>query len=147
MRKTLAATLVLASLCLAVPAGAQSYRDRDPGPNSRNEQFYRNRDATQTELSAADDRLNRVYQRRISEAQRADRIAVRQRPRGWYGQEAALRSAERAWIAYRDADCRYAAQEETGTRIYGSVVRACLIDRTNDRIAVLQDARTQVSMR
>lgn len=147
MRKVLVAALAFAALSAAVPAGAQPRGDRNPGPDSRNDQFYRNRDATQAELSAADARLNRVYQRRIVEAQQADRIAVRQRPRGWYGQESALRAAERAWIAYRDADCRYAAQEEVGSRIYASVVRACLIDRTNDRIAVLQDARTQVSMR
>jgi uncharacterized protein YecT (DUF1311 family) len=149
MRKTFTAVLALAAFCIAAPlAVGQSSGDyRDPGQGSRNDQFYHNRDASQAELAQADARLNRVYQNRIADAQRADRIAVRQRPRGWYSQEAALRSAERAWIAYRDADCRYAAQDATGTRIYGSVVRACLIDRTNDRLAVLQDARTQFSQR
>ena len=163
MRTTFVAVLALAALSAAIPASAQSRGDRDrtdrgdrvdtrgdrnPGPDSRNDQFYRNRDATLQELNAADARLNRVYQRRIAEAQVADRRAMRgQRPRGWYGQEAALREAERVWIAYRDADCRYASQEEVGSRVYQSVVRACLIDRTNDRTAVLQDARTQLSMR
>ncbi len=163
MRRTVATLMTFAALAAAPFALAQSRgydRDQrppadrnydpgrnDPGPGSRNDQFYHNRDASQLELNEADARLNRVYQRRISEAQQADRIAIRQRPRGWYGQEAALRNAERAWIAYRDADCRYAGQSEIGSRIYTAVVRACLIDRTNDRLAVLQDARTQVSMR
>ncbi len=159
MRRTIATVLTFATLAAAPFAVAQSrgdYRDQrppqsdrsyDPGPGSRNDQFYHNRDASQLELNDADAHLNRVYQRRISEAQQADRIALRQRPRGWYGQEAALRNAERAWIAYRDADCRYASQSEVGSRIYGSVIRACLIDRTNDRTAVLQDARTQLSER
>lgn len=157
MRRTVATVLTLVALAGAPFALAQQRgdyhnpppqdRNFDPGPDTRNGQFYRNRDANAVEMAAADAQLNRVYQRRIADAQQADRIAVRQRPRGWYGQEAALRSAERAWIAYRDADCRYAAQSEVGSRIYPSVVRACLIDRINDRTAVLRDARTQVSER
>ena len=157
MRTTIATVLTLAALTASPFALAQDgYRDQrppqadrnfDPGPGSRNDQFYHHRDASQADLNAADASLNRVYQQRIADAQVADRIALRQRPRGWYGQEAALRSAERAWVAYRDADCRYAGQNVVGSRIYASVVRACLTDRTNDRTAVLQDARTQLSER
>ena len=155
MRKTFAVLLALAAL--SAPANAQQRGpdrgpgpgqqqqqhgpDRnDPGPGSRNDQFYHHRDASQADLNAADARLNRVYQQRITEAQFADRG---RHPRGWYGQEAALRAAERAWIAYRDADCRYAAQSQFGARAYQNVIRACLIDRTNERLATLQDARTQ----
>ncbi|MES1200466.1 MAG: lysozyme inhibitor LprI family protein [Pseudomonadota bacterium] len=138
MRQILTALAALAAVTALAPvASAQS----------RNDQFYHNRDASLGELRDADARLNRVYQRRISEAQRADRDARYRRPRGWYGQESALRNAERMWIAYRDADCRYAGQSEVGSRSYQFVVRACMIDRTNDRIAVLQDARTVLSER
>lgn len=156
MRKVLITLLAFSALSAAPFALAQSRGDRDqaqtqrnfdPGPGSRNDQFFHNRDASQAELNDTDARLNRVYQRRVADAQQADRTGRYGHPRGWYGQEAALRTAERTWIAYRDADCRYAAQSEIGARTYGSIMRACLIDRTNDRTAVLQDARTQLSER
>ena len=48
-----------------------------------------------------------------------------------------LRAAERAWIAYRDADCAYEAANDRGGSIAPMVTSMCLTARTRERIAVL----------
>ena len=175
MRKSIFAVLSVVALAVAVPAAAQQTdrdrrgedtqsRDRD-----RDNTEFRDRDrtgATQAQLAAADRRLNQIYQRRIVEARAADRANGRQngddrydrgregrpeerygRTRDWYSQEAALREAERNWIGYRDNDCRYIAQPDVGRRWYSGSLRSCLLDRTNERITILRDARMELSSR
>jgi len=175
MRKSVFAALSVIALAVAVPAAAQQ-PDRDRGSEDTQlrhrdgegaEVRDRGRDgASEADLAAADRRLNQVYQRRIIEARAADRASSRRngdyrnapdrenrpvdrygRPRGWYSQEAALREAERTWIAYRDNDCRYIAQPSVGRRWYSGALRSCLVERTNERIAILRDARMEVSLR
>ncbi len=175
MRKSIFAALSVVALTVALPAAAQQpdrdrrgedtqYRDRD-----RENDEFRNRDrngASQGELAAADRRLNQIYQRRIVEARAADRAYGRRsgddrydrdregrpddrygRTRDWYSQEAALREAERNWIAYRDNDCRYIAQPDVGRRWYAGSLRSCLLDRTNERIGILREVRMEMSSR
>lgn len=49
-----------------------------------------------------------------------------------------IRDAQRAWIAYRDADCRVAAQLAHPSRsgLWGS---QCLLDRTAERVIALRN--------
>jgi uncharacterized protein YecT (DUF1311 family) len=175
MRKTIFAVLSIVALTAALPAAAQhseqdrrgedtQSRDRD-----RDDDEFRDRGRTgvsQAELAAADRRLNQIYQRRIIEARAADRAYARWngddrydrdregrpndryvRTRDWYSQEAALRDAERRWIAYRDNDCRYVAQPDLGRRWYAGSLRSCLLERTNERVAILRDVRMEMSSR
>ncbi len=76
------------------------------------------------ELKLQDARLNRAYQA----AQK--RMTL---PR----QKAALTKAQRAWIAFRDADCasRYDAAWGTLSRIEAN---SCVLDRTADRADELE---------
>lgn len=148
MRKTLCAALAIAALGIAAPAAAQ-YQPDNRGSTARGQSrdSVRN-NSSQADLAAADRRLTQIYQRRIAEARAADRAAGRYaRGRDWYGQEAALREAERNWIAYRDADCRYASQPDIGRRYYRDLARACLIDRTEERTTVLREQRMDLSSR
>lgn len=130
------------ALLVALPASAQSQDDRY---RTDAEAQYRYHDTSQADVDAANRRLNDIYQRRIAEARAADRAWRRNRPRNWYSQETALRNAERYWISYRDADCRYVAQPYVGRRQYDGYLRGCLVDRTNERIAGLRRSRLMVS--
>jgi uncharacterized protein YecT (DUF1311 family) len=139
MRKTLSTLLAVAMLGGALTVAAQAQdnrrgRDGDAfGP------------ATAAQLAAADRRLNQVYQRRIADA-RADDARDR-RTRGWYSQEAALRSSERAWISFRDAECRYLTQQDVRSRMHGSLVRGCLMDQVEERTDELRGAELVLSAR
>jgi uncharacterized protein YecT (DUF1311 family) len=138
MRKALS-TLVAVALLGGVVAVAEAQdrrRDRDDdefGP------------ATAQQLAAADRRLNQVYQRRIADA-RADDRADR-RTRGWYSQEAALRTSERAWIAFRDAECRYLTQQDIGSRDHAALTRGCLLEQVEERTEELRDAEAVLAAR
>lgn len=138
MRKTLSTLVAVALLGGAVAvAGAQDRpRDRD------NNEFG---PATSRQLAAADRRLNQVYQRRIADARADDRYD--RRARGWYSQEAALRSSERAWLAFRDAECRYLTQQDVGSRDYAALVRGCLMLQVEERTDELRNAEQVLAAR
>lgn len=128
---------LLAAAALPV-AYAQERRGRDYNDDEI-------RPATVQQLAAADQRLNQVYQRRIADA-RADDRADR-RVRGWYGQEESLRVSERAWISFRDAECRYLTQQDVGSRAQASLVRGCLLQKVEERTEQLRDAEQVLAAR
>jgi uncharacterized protein YecT (DUF1311 family) len=132
---TLVAVALLGS-AITVASAQDRRRDRD------DDEF---RPASVQELAAADRRLNQVYQRRIADARADDRRD--RRVRGWYSQEAALRSSERAWIAFRDAECRYLTQQDAGSRMHGALVRGCLVEQTEERTEELRDAEAVLAAR
>jgi len=143
MRAGIFAVASASLLAFALPAAAQSQDDR-----YRNdaESQYRYRDTSQADVDEANRRLNNIYQRRIAEARAADRARRRnQNARNWYSQETALRNAERYWMSFRDADCRYVAQPYAGRRQYDSYVRGCLVERTNQRTTDLRQSRLTVA--
>lgn len=145
MRILAAGLLSVSLLALALPAAQaqEGRRDRDrDGDRGRVEALDT---ATPAQLAAADRRLNQIYQRRIADARTADRGD--RRGRGGYAQEAALREAERTWIGFRDAECRYLTQTESRSRNHAAFLRGCLLDQTNERIDELRSAELQVSSR
>jgi uncharacterized protein YecT (DUF1311 family) len=81
------------------------------------------------EVQAQDARLNRAYQAAIARLER---------PR----QKAALQKAQRAWIAFRDADCASYLDED-----WGSIARVeanqCVLDRTRQRADELEVFRKE----
>ena len=138
MRKVFSTLVAVALLGGAITvANAQDRRrDRDDdefGP------------ASVQQLAAADRRLNQVYQRRIADARADDRND--RRYLGWYSQEAALRSSERAWITFRDAECRYLTQQDVGSRMYNSLMRGCLLEQVEERTDELRDAEQVLAAR
>lgn len=138
MRKIFSTLVAVALLGGAISvASAQDRRGRDNdtefGP------------ASAQELAAADRRLNQVYQRRIADARADDRTD--RRTRGWYSQEAALRSSERAWIAFRDAECRYLTQQDVGARGHDALVRGCLLEQIQERTEELREAESVLAAR
>lgn len=50
-----------------------------------------------------------------------------------------LRDAERSWVAFRDAECAFAASGVEGGSIYPMIYDACLADLTQARVSQLTD--------
>ena len=95
-------------------------------------------------LGEVDRQLNVEYQRLMRDAQAVDQRERGRRIQGWYSQEVALRNAQRAWIAMRDADCRFVTQPDLGRRRATYTYGMCLVERTEDRTAQLQAMRRQM---
>jgi uncharacterized protein YecT (DUF1311 family) len=73
-------------------------------------------DTRDAELAYADKRLNSTYKELMSKINAADQLA--------------LRSSQRAWIAFRDLDCEFG----WGDR------RDCLIARTEERVSQIRES-------
>lgn len=79
--------------------------------------------AAQDDLKAADAELNRLY--REMEARLADDADTLER----------LKASQRAWIAFRDAECAFAASAVEGGSAYPEVVASCRAGLTTKRVA------------
>lgn len=77
------------------------------------------------EAKESDERLNLVYAR-LMEALAEPR---------------SLRAAQRAWIAFRDAECKFQTAASKGGSIHNFSVTLCLMQLTEQRIAALEDIR------
>ena len=147
MRRLFMCSLGLAALAFASASQAQDRGYNQDRSSSQDRGYgrhgsyggYGRETSTRVQLAIADRRLNDVYQRRIAEARRND--VNDRRFRGWYSQENALRDAERIWINFRDAECRFLTQQSLGTRAYDGVMTQCLLDRTQERTEALREAQ------
>ena len=102
---------------------------------------------TQMEMNAcasqaferADAELNALYRRLIDGARDNDRSPDNGRSEGddRPGEEATLREAQRAWIAFRDAHCRGEGYAERGGSMETMIFHQCLERLTRERIAQL----------
>lgn len=163
--------LLLASLAfagVATAATAQSGRDRgnerdrqyergqDRGPDRPSGSSYYDRqcdgrpgpqqaDCARQALANSDRQLNSEYQRLLRSAQISDRAGGRQP--GWYSQEVALRNAQRAWIAMRDADCKFLTQPDINRRVASLTYTMCLVERTDGRAENLRQMTNQMADR
>lgn len=94
---------------------------------------------TQSEMTAcantrykqADKALNARYETLMQ--------ALADRP----ARQVALRKAQRAWLAYRDADCAFVASANAGGSMAPMVKLQCLADRTTQRSRVLVSEKPQ----
>jgi uncharacterized protein YecT (DUF1311 family) len=87
-------------------------------------------------LKVADAALNRVYQAALQQTGEGSDPAPNIRER-W---KAALREAQRAWIAFRDADCDGLTQYEWwGGSGQGNAIVFCRLEKTNARVRDLNE--------
>ncbi|OYX26871.1 MAG: hypothetical protein B7Z10_01925 [Rhodobacterales bacterium 32-66-7] len=78
---------------------------------------------------AADEALNQAYQEVMAEM----KVMDEQLPPELQGAEAALRTAQRAWIAYRDANCEVSGFPMRGGSAEPLLVYGCLRQMTENR--------------
>jgi len=86
------------------------------------------------DFDKADAELNRIWPGLKKDAQDADAEAFE----GMGGYLDALLASQRAWLAYRDAECALQGFEARGGSMEPMLVNACLAEKTTARIKELQ---------
>ncbi|MEM8838058.1 MAG: lysozyme inhibitor LprI family protein [Pseudomonadota bacterium] len=126
----MAATL-FASLSLSGPGHAN---DEDGECQNPSTQVQMNECAA-IEAHTADVELSVAFNRA------RDHLAVIEEntPKEWKGVQAALLSAQRAWITYRDEHCRAQGLRFGGGSILPLIVNACLAQLTRERTRQLKE--------
>lgn len=84
------------------------------------------------DFEKADAELNRIWPEIKSDAQESDEGT------GKTEHLDALMASQRAWLAYRDAECAWQGFEAHGGSMEPMLVNACLAEMTNKRIKELQ---------
>lgn len=129
--RTFLSGLVLLCTCAAHPAAADDAIDCTDASTTVEMNFCSDKD-----FKAADAKLNAVYQKVLAQ------IATSglEKPYDSQSWEAAMREAQRAWVAFRDADCKGVVPMEwsggTGT---SSAVSGCMTQKTEERIKELSE--------
>lgn len=92
------------------------------------------------DFERADAELNAEYRLAIAHARASDREESGRRPEGddRSGDEATLREAQRAWVAFRDAHCRLEGYEARGGSMESMRYDGCRAEITRARIAQLR---------
>jgi uncharacterized protein YecT (DUF1311 family) len=119
-------------ICLAVTQPSLAQPLNCDAPSATHEQNA----CAEKELEKADGALNTAYKAALAKIQAQDAPA----PYDAKAYEAAFRAAQRAWVAYRDADCKGVVPFEwTGGTGTTSAVLGCLAAKTNARTQELTD--------
>lgn len=94
------------------------------------------------EYKNADAHLNRVYRKAIQymtdDLERAQKLGDETQIRYEQTAIASLKEAERAWISYRDIQCKAAAQQYQGGSMAPMIYSQCLATVTKHRTADLK---------
>ena len=98
-------------------------------------QAYDCNSSTQTDMTlcanalnkAADKELNTLYQQ------------INQRLKDQPHSKKLLVSAQRAWLAFRDAECSFAASGVEGGSVYPMIYSGCLAELTEKRVAAFKN--------
>ncbi|AOR64822.1 lysozyme inhibitor LprI family protein [Pectobacterium wasabiae] len=88
--------------------------------NNANTQLDMSQCADQT-YKKVDDELNKLYQDIVK------RTVIEEH-------KALLKSAQRRWISYRDADCEFQTFPTTGGSVHGMLYSQCLTQKTAARV-------------
>lgn len=122
--------IVVCAITTLGPAQAQRADCTDAGSTVEISRCF------ERELAREDAALNRVFQQATRSIRENDAMADGDR-RNW---EAALRDAQRKWIAFRDADCKdTVGYEWFGGTGAGSAVLACMAQKTRTRTKELTE--------
>ena len=126
-----------AGICLASLLATTAFADDMPDcidPQSQMEMTY----CAGIDYEKADADLNAIWPDIVAAAKSNDEyVADEARNRGVPTTLEALRTAQRAWIKFRDAQCEYEAYEVFGGTMQPMVGSMCLARLTRERIAVL----------
>ena len=109
---------------VATNAAAQNHHSQNPCDNAQT--TVEMRDCAGKEYKKADAELNSVYKQLMSKL--TDE-----------GHKALLKTAQQAWIKYRDANCEFEAYLNRGGTIYPLVYTGCLSTMTTARTKELRE--------
>lgn len=119
-------------LLLAAPALAEDEPDVDCANAITQPDLN---DCAYQEYEAADAELNAVYRQAMTAAQNVDK----ELEGADIGAVEALKTAQRAWIGYRDDQCEFAGFQARGGQAEPMLVSGCLAQLTQKRTAELNE--------
>jgi uncharacterized protein YecT (DUF1311 family) len=124
-------TLAAAALLIALDGhAAPALSCKDPQSNAEMKMCARQK------WEKADAELNAAYAKALAEARESDRSAQAGPPGP--RSETMLRKAQRAWVSFRDANCKYQYQIYWGGSHAGLAHSLCMIDMTQARTKELR---------
>ena len=130
-RMPIAAAIALLAQGIAVPARAD-----EPVDCANATSTYEINACADKDLAKADAALNAAYQKALAKIAASDQEKPYD-PKSW---EEALRASQRAWVAFRDADCKglvpMAWAGGTGTSME---VLGCMTAKTDERTKELKE--------
>jgi uncharacterized protein YecT (DUF1311 family) len=130
--KYLVATSLLALLVASLAPAAQAQTIDCANASSTVEMNF----CADRDFQAADKALNEAYEAALA----STKTRELEKPYDAKSFEAAMRAAQRAWIAYRDADCKdLTAQEWSGGTGTTSAVLGCMTEKTMQRTKDLKE--------
>jgi uncharacterized protein YecT (DUF1311 family) len=115
--------LGFATLLLALIATGAQTQQRDP---CKGETTYEMKMCAAKRYKQADDELNKVYRELMSKLEDE-------------GHKATLKTAQQAWLKYRDGECDFVSYLNRGGTIYSVVQTECMTSLTNSRIKELKE--------
>ena len=117
---------IATSLCLFLAtASAEPQKQGQHDPCANAQTTAEMRDCAGQEYQKADAALNKSYRELMAKLDDE-------------GQKSVLKTAQQAWIKYRDANCEFAAYQNRGGTIYPVVYTGCLTSMTTARTKELQ---------
>jgi uncharacterized protein YecT (DUF1311 family) len=124
--------MLLCPVCVtSLAAAALAGQEGPPVDCSAPRNTYENNICADRDFQAADVRLNKIYQRVLGHI----RDNGTEKPYDSASWEAAMKASQRAWVAFRDADCMGVVPMEwsggTGT---SAAVLGCMTEKTEARI-------------
>ena len=124
MKRVALATIFVA--CLACFAGAQAQKQKQAEPCPGAQTQYEMDECAHKELVAADAELNRAYNQLAAKLDDAE-------------QRAQLKTAELAWIKFRDENCTFEGLFYKGGTMRPMIESFCKADVTRTRTAQLRE--------
>jgi uncharacterized protein YecT (DUF1311 family) len=113
----------LTMLLLAVVAGGHQTQKRDP---CMGETTLEMKMCSATKYKQADDELNKVYRQLMSKLDDD-------------GHKASLKTAQQAWLKYRDNNCDFVSYLYRGGSIYSVIVSDCMTSMTISRTKEMKE--------
>jgi uncharacterized protein YecT (DUF1311 family) len=117
-------------LCFLAASNAAAQNPQSPDPCADPQSTVEMRDCAGKEYKQADAELNAVYKELMATLSDKEH-------------QASLRSAQQAWLKYRDANCEFDAFENRGGTIYPVVYTSCLTAMTRARTKELREQMEQ----
>lgn len=124
MRRIVLAILFVAGLVCFAGAKAQKQKQAEPCPGAQTQ--YEMDECAHKELVAADAELNRVYNQLAAKVDDAE-------------QRAQLKTAELAWIKFRDENCTFEGLFYKGGTMRPMIESFCKADVTRTRTAQIRE--------
>ncbi len=129
----LVAAALLLAVCCSVTHAAPALNCKDPQSN------YEMKMCADQDLKKADAELKIAYDKAIAHARETDRWSrTRKVSQNKPDDEPLLREAQRAWVSFRDANCKYQYQIYYGGSHAGLAYLLCMADTTKARVKELR---------